>query len=85
MQNHLQQQIQALLAAYLDIPASDFQMEASLENSYDMDSSEMTEFAKTLEQRFGITTLKTERSDWNTGNDICRFVEARLPATRRAA
>jgi acyl carrier protein len=85
MQNDLHHQIRGLLAAYLDIPAGDFQMEAGLESGYDMDSSEITEFAKTLEQRFGITTLKTERSDWNTGNDICCFVESRLSANRRAA
>jgi acyl carrier protein len=72
----LNQQVRELLAGYVDLAPAEFQMDASLDRAYDMDSTELTELAKKIEQRFGVRATKSQRDDWNTGADICRFLQA---------
>jgi acyl carrier protein len=78
MSSTLNEQVRELLATYVDLPPAEFQMDASLDRAYDMDSTELTELAKKIEQRFGVRAGKSERDDWNTGEDICCFVQAKL-------
>jgi acyl carrier protein len=53
-------------------------MDADLDIEYDMDSTEMTEFAKKIEQKYGISIQRSERQDWVSGSDICKFVARKL-------
>jgi acyl carrier protein len=78
MSSILHTQVRELLASYVDAEPSEFQMEVSLDVAYDMDSTELTEVAKKIEQRFGVRATHSQRQDWNTGEDICRFLEGRL-------
>ena len=74
----LSEQIRELLAGYVDAAPAEFQMDASLDLVYDMDSTELTELAKKIAQRFGVRATGSQRDDWNTGDDICRFLETQL-------
>ena len=74
----LNEQVRELLASYVDAVPAEFQMDASLDLVYDMDSTELTELAKKIGQRFGVRATSSQRDDWNTGDDICRFLEASL-------
>lgn len=77
MSNVLNEQVRELLAAYVELPPAEFRMDADLDLAYDMDSTELTELAKKIEQRFGVRASKSERQDWSTGEHICRFLQLR--------
>ena len=81
MSHSLPQQVCELLAEYVNLPAAEFQMDASLDLAYDMDSTEMTELAKKVEERFGVRASRSQRQDWLTGNDLCRFLDKQLLAS----
>ena len=85
MSSNFTQQVRELLASYVDLAPAEFQMDASLDRAYDMDSTELTELAKKIEQRFGVRANKSERDDWNTGDDIGRFLQAKLATTEATA
>jgi acyl carrier protein len=79
--------IRAMLAGYVGIPAEDFQMEKSLDVDYDMDSTELTEIAKTIEAEFSLSIDKSTRSSWESGADIAAYVgeharDTQVPADR---
>jgi acyl carrier protein len=80
MSSNLFEQVRDLLATYVDVAPQDFRMDASLDLAYDMDSTERTELAKKVEERFGVRASKSQRDDWETGNDLCRFLEKELAA-----
>lgn len=79
--SNLTTDVRELLAAYVDVLPVDFRMEADLDLAYDMDSTELTELAKKIEQRFHVKATKSHRDDWRSGNDVCRFVERQLLAS----
>ena len=81
MSHSLPQQVCELLAEYVNLPAAEIQMDASLDLAYDMDSTEMTELAKKVEERFGVRASRSQRQDWLTGNDLCRFLDQQLLAS----
>lgn len=78
MSNALNRQVRELLSGYVDLTPDEFRMDADLDLVYDMDSTELTELAKKIEQHFGVPAKKSERDDWTTGEHICRFLQARL-------
>jgi acyl carrier protein len=79
--SNLTTDVRELLAAYVDVLPVDFRMEADLDLAYDMDSTELTELAKKIEQRFQVKATKSHRDAWRSGNDVCRFVEGQLLAS----
>ena len=72
----VQLRIRAILAGYVGIPAESFEMEKSLDLDYDMDSTELTEIAKTIESEFALSIDKSTRRSWESGADIAVFVAA---------
>jgi|688.fasta_scaffold1054639_2 acyl carrier protein len=78
MQEKINEEIRAMIAGYIDVNASELSMDADLDIEYDMDSTEMTEFAKKIEQKYGISIQRSERQDWVSGSDICKFVARKL-------
>lgn len=76
MSDHILQTIRSMLAGYVEVPETDFRMEADLDAEYDMDSTELTEFAKRIEEVFFVPVSKSTRQSWVTGNDIAAFVVA---------
>jgi acyl carrier protein len=66
--------MRAMLARYVEVPEEDFEMGKSLDLHYDMDSTELTEIAKTIEAEFSLSIDKSTRSAWETGADIAAFV-----------
>ena len=86
MSNTVFNDVRELLAGYVEVEAADFQMSADLAEEYAMDSTELTEIAKKIERRFGISVDKSERLDWTNGERIYRFPEAclSLPAACEA-
>jgi len=84
MNSTLIEQVRELLAAYVDVAPEAFQMDADLDLAYDMDSTEMTEFAKKIEQRFGVQATRSQRSDWRTGHHVCQFLGDHLVVLRAA-
>lgn len=77
--------VKALITAYIDVAPEDFSMTADLDLVYDMDSTEMTEFAKEIERQYGIPVSRTERQSWETAESIAEFVLAKLVADGVAA
>jgi acyl carrier protein len=77
MKDHIAAQVKALLANYIDVPQAELDMDADLDLAYDMDSTELTEFAKEVENAFGIAATRSDRQSWETGNAICAFVLAK--------
>ncbi|GLR08437.1 hypothetical protein COO59_14270 [Mixta theicola] len=71
--------VRALLANYIDIMEDELDMNADLDLVYDMDSTEMTEFAKEIEKEFGIPASKSERESWESGQTIYAFILAKQP------
>ena len=67
-------EVRTMLASYTETTIEEFDMSEDLDRGYDMDSTELTEIARLLSERFGITVAKSERTDWKTGNDIASFV-----------
>ncbi len=78
MQDKINEEIREMIAGYIDVNASELSMDADLDIEYDMDSTEMTEFAKKVEQKYGISIQRSERQDWVSGRDICKFVARKL-------
>ncbi|WP_423391433.1 acyl carrier protein [Burkholderia sp. LMG 21824] len=70
--------IQEMIAGYLGLQASDVDMSADLDLEYDMDSTELTDFAQLIEKRFSISIDKSHRRSWETGCDIAAFVAQML-------
>ncbi|MBY5775258.1 hypothetical protein HFN63_35440 [Rhizobium leguminosarum] len=66
--------LRTMLANYVDIPVETFDMSEDLDLTYDMDSTELTEFAKNLTCKYGLAIQKSDRADWRTGNDIVAFI-----------
>jgi len=77
MNSKIYNDVQALLAGYVSISPTEFNMNANLDRVYDMDSTELTELAMKIEQQFGVSVSRSERQDWETGADICRFLEGK--------
>lgn len=77
MKDQIAAQVKALLANYIDVPVAELDMDADLDLAYDMDSTELTEFAKEIESAFGIAANRSDRQSWETGNAICNFVLAK--------
>lgn len=84
MQDSVFEEIQTLIADYIDVKASELSMDADLDLEYDMDSTELTEFAKKIQQRYGISITKTDRQRWETGRDIAKLVSQKLALERDA-
>lgn len=70
--------IQEMIAGYVGVPANDVDMSANLDLEYDMDSTELTDFAQLIEKRFSISIDKSHRQIWETGGDIAVFVAMTL-------
>ncbi|RWR03024.1 hypothetical protein ED28_04960 [[Pantoea] beijingensis] len=85
MQDPIFVQLKALISAYIDVAEDELDMNADLDLVYDMDSTEMTEFAKEVENKFGIPALKSERSSWESGQAIYAFILARQADNRVCA
>lgn len=85
MQDNIFEEIKALIADYIEVPVEKLSMDADLDIEYDMDSTEMTEFAKTIEQKYGISITKSNRQDWVCGKDIGKFILAQLVADKVSA
>lgn len=66
--------VRRMLANYTQTPTEEFDMSEDLDLTYDMDSTELTDFAKHLSQEYNIIIAKSDRADWRTGNDIVSFV-----------
>ena len=77
MKDQIFAEVKALLAAYIDVAEAELDMDADLDLVYDMDSTELTEFAKEIENRFGVAASRTDRQDWDTGSAIVSFVLAK--------
>lgn len=77
MQDPIFEQVRALISAYIEIEEDKFDMSADLDLEYDMDSTELTEFAKEIERVFGIPASKSERSSWESGQTIYAFILAK--------
>lgn len=80
MQNSVYEEVAALIADYIDVAKDQFSMDVDLDIEYDMDSTEMTELAKKIEEKFAIAVVKSDRQDWVSGLDIYKFVEKNLTA-----
>lgn len=74
MQDKISKEIRAMLANYIDIPEEEVSMDAILDSEYEMDSTEMIEFAKKIEQKYGISITKSDHRTWLSGNHVCKFV-----------
>lgn len=66
--------IRSILASYIGIAAQEFEMNKYLSVEYEMDSTELVDVAKRIEQQFAITIDKFARKQWATGDDIAQFV-----------
>ena len=82
MKESIELAVKDLLADYIEVTADNFCMSASLEMDYEVDSTELTELATKVERAFSVSVSKVERQGWETGDDICRFVQSAL--SRRA-
>lgn len=80
MSNTIETRIQTLIAGYLGLAVDKVDMSADLDTAYEMDSTELTDFAKAVEKEFGISISKTDRKDWDSGKDISSFVANALNA-----
>lgn len=69
--------VRELISNYIDIQPMDLDMDADLDLVYDMDSTEMIEFAKKLNSCFGVNASQSDRASWSTANSICEFVLAK--------
>jgi len=69
--------VKALISTYIDVAQDELDMSADLDLVYDMDSTEMTEFAKEVERKFGIPASKSERGSWESGQAIYEFIRAK--------
>lgn len=67
-------QLRTLISAYIEVEEEEFDMNSDLDLVYDMDSTEMTEFAKEVESKFGIPASKSERGSWQSGQAIYAFI-----------
>jgi acyl carrier protein len=85
MKEEIYAQVKALIAAYIDVPEAELKMDADLDLVYDMDSTELTEFAKEIDKRFGVAASRSDRQSWETGNSICEFVLAKKAESCEAA
>jgi acyl carrier protein len=85
MKEEIYAQVKALLADYIDVPVMELNMDADLDMVYEMDSTELTEFAKEIDNRFGVAASRSDRQSWETGNAICEFVLAKKAETCEAA
>lgn len=74
MKENVFDEVKNLISAYIEVPKHELDMSANLDLTYDMDSTEMTEFAKEIEQKFNISASKSERSSWESGLSICQFI-----------
>ncbi|EIS1474294.1 acyl carrier protein [Serratia marcescens] len=77
MQDPIFVQVRALISAYIEVAEDELDMSADLDLVYDMDSTEMTEFAKEVERTFGIPASKSERGSWESGQAIYAFILAK--------
>ena len=66
--------MRTMLANYTQTPIEEFDMSEDLDLTYDMDSTELTEFAKHLAQQYNIIVAKSDRADWRPGHDIVAFL-----------
>ena len=73
----VQLRIRAILAKYVGIPAESFDMDKSLDLDYDIDSTELTEIAKTIESEIALSIDKSTRRCWESGAGIVAFVTGR--------
>lgn len=80
MKTQIETDIKLLLAVYVSLPEDEISLSADLDLEYDMDSTELTEFAKILEKDFAISIAKSQRQCWVTGQDICNFVHEQVLA-----
>jgi len=85
MQDPIFVQLRALISAYIEVAEDELDMNADLDLVYDMDSTEMTEFAKEVESKFGIPASKSERGSWESGQAIYAFILARQADNRVCA
>lgn len=67
--------VQTMLAHCTQTPIEEFDMSEDLDLTYDMDSTELTDLAKRLAQKYNIVIARSDRADWRTGNDIVAFVD----------
>ncbi len=77
--------VRTILATYTETPAEEFDMSEDLDLTYDMDSTELTDFAKRLTQQYDVIISKSDRADWTTGNDIVAFLQRATSNTDRTA
>lgn len=82
MQDQIFVQIRALISAYIEVAEDELDMNADLDLVYDMDSTEMTEFAKEVERKFGIPASKSDRGSWGSGQAIYAFILAKQADNR---
>lgn len=85
MQDKIYDEIRDLIAEYIEIPKDELSMDADLDIEYDMDSTEMTELAKNIEQKYTISIAKSERQNWVSARSICSFVAQKLLAEKAIA
>lgn len=79
--NHcIESQVRLLLATFVDVTPEAFRMDADLDRTYDMDSTELTALAMEIETRFGVKADKSARDDWTTGQKVSAFVQKHLAA-----
>ncbi|AKI01946.1 acyl carrier protein [Hoeflea sp. IMCC20628] len=77
--------VRTILATYTETPIEEFDMSEDLDLTYDMDSTELTDFAKQLTQQYGVVIAKSDRADWTTGNDIVAFLKRAASNTDHTA
>jgi len=77
--------VRTILATYTETPIEEFDMSEDLDLTYDMDSTELTDFAKRLTQQYGVIIAKSDRADWTTGNDIVAFLQRATSSTDHTA
>src|SRR5579859_390623 len=74
MEDTIRSAVRALLAGYIEVDESTFSMTADLDLEYEIDSTEVTEVARKIEELFSVQVSKSSREAWTTGEDIAAFV-----------
>lgn len=74
MKNKIENRIIEIIVEMIELKKEDLNINANLNDEYDMDSAEKAELARILEQEFKVEIERSTRNTWNTTKDIVKFV-----------
>lgn len=70
----MKEKIIEVIADCIGIEAESLDINADLDDEYNMDSTEKADLARILENEFNIKVEKSSKDTWNTAKDIIAFV-----------